>query len=73
MVSPYAVRPLGGLAALAAVLLAACDVSGADLGFGAQETGTILVAVYLDRDGSRTPTPLDTTYANARVALLLKG
>jgi hypothetical protein len=29
--------------------------------------------VYLDRDGSRTPTALDTVFANARTALLVFG
>src|SRR5438552_3854596 len=73
MAIPRALRPLLGLAALAAGLLTACDVSGADLGFGTEETGTVLVVAYLDRDGSRTVSPLDTLYSGARVALLLKG
>jgi hypothetical protein len=65
-------RRLAALAGLA--LLAGCDNSGLDLGFGAEETGTVLVGAYLDRDGSRTFTPpLDTLYANARIALVLKG
>lgn len=60
---------------LAAALVAtACDNSGVDRGFPPEETGTVLVGVYLDRDGSRTFNPLiDTLYANARVALLQRG
>lgn len=64
------------LAALLAAMvggLAACENGGVDLGFPPEETGTVLVFAYLDRDGSRTATSFDTAYANARVALLLKG
>lgn len=64
-------RLLLPLAAMTA--LAACENSGVDLGFPDEDTGVIQVLAYLDRDGSRTPTPLDTSYANARVALLAKG
>jgi hypothetical protein len=60
--------------ALAITAVAACDNAGSDLGFGASETTAVTVGVYLDRDGSRTFTPpLDTLFANARVALLLAG
>ncbi|MGE0555792.1 MAG: hypothetical protein AB7R55_20360 [Gemmatimonadales bacterium] len=63
-----------GWALVAACLLAACENSGLDLGFPPEETGTIEALVYLDRDGSRTPTfPLDTLYPGARVALLQRG
>jgi hypothetical protein len=63
-----------GLAAIGLLgALVGCENSGVDLGFPPEQTGTVLVGVYLDRDGSRTPTPFDTAYANARVALLLKG
>ena len=52
----------------------ACVSAGSDLGFGPDETRTIAVIVYLDRDGSRTPTAvLDTLYRGARVALFTKG
>ena len=63
------------LAAAAAVtLIAACDNAGSDLGFDLDRGGTVLVGVYLDRDGSRTfSLPLDTVFANARVALLPLG
>lgn len=61
----------GMLAAVGGI--AACESSGVDLGFPPEQTGVVLVAVYLDRDGSRTITPFDTAYGNARVALLLKG
>lgn len=73
LLSRRALRPtLAGLAATLA--LAGCENSGLDLGFPALKTGVIEVLVYLDRDGSRTPTfPLDTLYPNARVALLHRG
>ncbi|MFN0178708.1 MAG: hypothetical protein ACKVZ0_07875 [Gemmatimonadales bacterium] len=60
---------------LAAALVAtACDNSGVDRGFPPEETGTVLVGVYLDRDGSRTfNLPIDTLYSNARIALLQRG
>jgi len=62
------------VALVALGLLAACENSGLDLGFPPEETGTIEALVYLDRDGSRTPTfPLDTLYPGARVALLRRG
>ena len=51
-----------------------CQNAGNDLGFAALSTGTINVAVYLDRDGSHTPTlVVDTVYRNARIALLPRG
>jgi hypothetical protein len=54
--------------------LAACQNSGADLGFGPPATSVILVGVYFDRDGSRTQTAgVDTVFARARVALLGQG
>jgi len=59
--------------ALAVTAVAACDNAGSDLGFGASETTAVSVGVYLDRDGSRTVTVLDTVFANARVALLAQG
>ncbi len=59
--------------ALAITAVAACDNAGSDLGFGASETSAVSVLVYLDRDGSRTPTVLDTVFANARIALLALG
>ena len=64
------VAPLAALM----LLLAACENNGIDLGFPAEDTGTVLVTAYLDRDGSRLPNfPLDTLFPNARVALLLRG
>ncbi len=59
--------------ALAITAVAACDNAGSDLGFGASATTAVSVGVYLDRDGSRTVTVLDTVFANARVALLAQG
>ena len=55
------------------VTLAACDNSGSALGFVDEKTGTVGVAVFLDRDGSRTLSAADTVYLGARVALMLKG
>lgn len=64
----------------AALVLAAlgaaqgCGNAGSDLGFNVSETSAVTVGIYLDRDGSRTPTvPLDTVFANVRVALLALG
>jgi hypothetical protein len=56
-------------ALLPALVLGACEPAGTDLGFGSQETGEVGVIVYLDRDGSGTPTPLDTLYVGATVSL----
>lgn len=61
-------------ALLAAGVLGACVSAGSDLGFGPDETRVVGVVIYLDRDGSRTPTPvLDTLYRGARVALFVRG
>ena len=64
-------------AAFALILLAGaagCGNAGSDLGFNASSTSAVTVGIYLDRDGSRTPTvPLDTVFANVRVALLALG
>jgi hypothetical protein len=61
-------------AALAlAALAVACDNAGSELGFQESRTSAVSVNVYLDRDGSRTVTGLDTVFANARVALLSLG
>ena len=59
--------------ALALSGVAACENAGSDLGFNPSATSAITVGVYLDRDGSRTLTPLDTVFAGARVALLILG
>jgi hypothetical protein len=57
-----------------ALLATACVSAGSDLGFGPEETRVIGVDIYLDRDGSRTPTAvLDTLYRGARVALFVRG
>ena len=53
---------------------AGCTSAGSDLGFGPDATRVVGVILYLDRDGSRTPTPgLDTLYRGARVALFVRG
>jgi len=53
--------------------LAACQNAGSSLGFDLTRSAAINVLLYLDRDGSRTPTNLDTSFAKARVALLAHG
>jgi len=68
------VRRSVGRLLLGTTLLGACVSAGSDLGFGPDETRVVAVVLYLDRDGSRTPTPvLDTLYRGARVALLVRG
>ena len=63
-----------GRSLVAALLVTACTSAGSDLGFGPDETRVVGVLVYLDRDGSRTPTAvLDTVYRGARVALFAQG
>jgi hypothetical protein len=56
-----------------ASLSLACVNEGADLGFSLDPTGAVVVGVYLDRDGSRTLTPLDTVFRGARVALFVRS
>lgn len=57
-------------AALALALVAgACDPAGSDLGFGSEPAGSVSVLVYLDRDGSGTPTAADTVFQGATVSL----
>lgn len=74
MQTSSSVRRLGWGAAITAIgVLSACENVGSDLGAALQSNGTVAVLVYLDRDGSRTPTVLDTVFAKARVALLLRG
>jgi hypothetical protein len=51
----------------------ACTNSGSNLGPEPSPTRIVNVGVYIDRDGSRTITSLDTVYAKARVALLIRG
>ena len=55
------------------LLATACVSAGSDLGFGPDETRVVAVDVYLDRDGTRTPTPADTLYRGARVALFIRN
>jgi hypothetical protein len=56
----------------AGALVAACVNEGSDLGFNTSPERVVAVGVYLDRDGSRTPTG-NEGLGNARVALLPKG
>jgi len=63
-------------AALALALplaISACDPAGADLGFGAEPTGMVAALAYLDRDGTGTPTALDTVFRGASVSLRPRG
>jgi hypothetical protein len=53
------------------VMAAACNNAGSDLGVEVTARSAVTVLVYLDRDGSRTPTEvIDTVFRNARVGLL---
>jgi len=62
-----------GLGVLVVLGLTACTNSGSNLGPEPSPSKIVEVGVYLDRDGSRTLTPLDTVFAKARVALLIRG
>jgi hypothetical protein len=53
------------------VVMGACSNAGGDLGPPPTITNSVSVDVYLDRDGSRSPSPLDTLFQGARVALLV--
>ena len=53
--------------------LIGCDNAGVELGVPEAETYTVIADVFLDRDGSRNRSALDTSYTGARVALLHKG
>ena len=70
----YATTPLRRAGLAFSLLGTACVNSGSDLGFGPDEARVVAVVVYLDRDGSHTPTQgLDTLYRGARVALFARG
>ncbi len=73
MPQPMTPRLRAALALGAVALAAACSNAGSDLGFGPVTAGVVNVGVYLDRDGSRTFTTLDTVFAKARVALFVAG
>src|SRR5512135_49059 len=62
-----------GLGVLLLLGAASCTNSGSNLGPEPSPTRIVNVGVYLDRDGSRTLTGLDTVFAKARVALLIRG
>lgn len=70
-------RPLSRLlscALFAAGITAACSNAGSDFGLSVNTTNAVTVVVYLDRDGSRTPTTtIDTVFNGARVALVITG
>ncbi len=57
----------------AALLATACDNAGEDLGLPDLPRGAIGIGVVLDRDGSGTVTPFDTSLADVRVALFAAG
>ena len=54
-------------------LLAGCENDGSDLGFGASPSGAAAALVFLDRDGSTTPTAPDTVFKGAAVVLRTLG
>lgn len=54
-------------------LATACENAGVGRGFGTEGTSNVQVLVYLDRDGSRNPSILDTAFVGARIALLQAG
>lgn len=53
--------------------LAACENAGEDLSLPPGPTGTFQVAVFFDRDGTRTLSAFDTVFRAARVALFVEG
>ena len=57
------------LCAAAAVLTAACNNAGSDLGQSPLKLNAISAQAFLDRDGSHTFTPADTLFPGARVSL----
>lgn len=61
---------LRAVALLALAATAGCSNAGENSAFGITKTGKVDVLVYLDRDGSRTPTQPDTVFRGARVGLL---
>ncbi|MEO8448388.1 MAG: hypothetical protein ABI647_01285 [Gemmatimonadota bacterium] len=67
--------PIAPLSAIAGAIIAiGCSNAGTGLDQSITTTGAIVVAVYLDRDGSRTFTPgIDTLFPNASVGLILKN
>src|SRR5260221_920475 len=73
MRQPMTPRLHTALALGALALAAGCSNAGSDLGFGPVTAGVVNVGVYLDRDGSRTFTTLDTVFAKARIALFVAG
>lgn len=66
-------RRLSGCLLLASLCLGGCTNDGSDLGPAPLGEGAVNVGAYLDRDGSRTASALDTVFARARIALLIRG
>lgn len=67
------VRPSARLVFAFCAVASACTNDGSDLGPEPVPERSVFVGVYLDRDGSRTFTALDTVFAKAKVALLIRG
>lgn len=59
-----------GLLGMAMLGLAGCGNAGADLGFGSSSDGEVTAFVYLDRDGSMAPNPLDTVLTGVGISLV---
>ncbi len=57
----------------AALAVTACTNAGESLKVPTLPLGAVQVVVYFDRDGSHTPTTLDTVVVGARVALVVPG
>ncbi len=68
---PYRQQGLAAwtVATLLLVGVTGCENAGSTLGFGSFQTGTIAVAVYVDRDGTKTPTTFDTVAAQIKLDL----
>lgn len=67
--SRHCLTRLRGVALAGLLAGTACENAGSSLGFGEAATGTIRVGIFLDRDGSKTPSAIDTTPAQIRVQL----
>ncbi|MEO8296087.1 MAG: hypothetical protein ABI613_11280 [Gemmatimonadota bacterium] len=61
------------LGTLLLIGLLGCSNAGEDLGFSPSGSGTVLVLVYFDRDGSLDITQPDTAFAGIRVGLVVSG
>ncbi|MGH7657828.1 MAG: hypothetical protein ACREL6_06295, partial [Gemmatimonadales bacterium] len=55
---------------MVAGIVMGCGNAGADLGFGVNVDGNVTAFVYLDRDGSLAPNPLDTVLTGVGISLV---